>query len=61
MPEFIVIKRGSWWFMLKIPYKDEYYSGINKKTIRADALVPLSDHSQNLNAKIPIAILAKPG
>ncbi|BDK78263.1 hypothetical protein FJMB80182_33100 [Enterobacter hormaechei] len=45
MPEFIVIKRGVGLFVLKISYKDEYYSGINKKTIRADALVPLSDHS----------------
>jgi hypothetical protein len=45
VPEFIVIKREVGLFVLKISYKDEYYSGINKKTIRADALVPLSDHS----------------
>jgi hypothetical protein len=45
VPEFIVIKRGVGLFVLKISYKDGYYSGINKKTILADALVPLSDHS----------------
>lgn len=45
MPEFIVIKRIAGFFMLKIAYNDEYYSGVNKKTFRADALVPQSDHS----------------
>ena len=45
MPEFIVIKVINGFFMLKIACKYEFYSGVKKNTIRADALVPLSDHS----------------
>lgn len=45
MPEFIVIKVINGFFMLKIACNHEFYSSVNKKTIRADALVPLSDHS----------------
>ncbi|EGK58706.1 hypothetical protein HMPREF9086_3199 [Enterobacter hormaechei ATCC 49162] len=45
MPELTVIKGIAGLFMLKISYNDEYYSGVNKKTILTEGFVPLSNHS----------------